>query len=181
MVSNQPHDNVTLEASTPTTAAVRLRAMLLVAILLVGVFGAVVSLTGVVGAQSNTATESIDEKAPYYSENTSQVNNESWLAGHENASLDAFVTMLTRVGTFVVGEPPESNGPGGAIVVGLIVAGTIGSTFVRQGPGPVGGAVLGLVGLAGVTAVGLAPVWLMTVSLFVLGLILTSVIIRVLR
>lgn len=136
-----------------------------------------------VAAQTATPTNSsVDDKAPYYADNTTQLDNESWFAGNENATLDSFITMLTRLGTFVIGDTPAQNGgPGGAIVVGLVLAGAMGSTMVRNGPGPVGGAVLGLVGLAGVTAVGLAPAWLLPVVLFVLGLILTSVVVRVLR
>ncbi|QLD84606.1 hypothetical protein HWV23_02685 [Natronomonas halophila] len=175
----------TTTTTTPTTAALatdrRVHALVIAMLLVVGGIGSI-AFAGVASAQTNeTATESLDEKAPYYADNTTQVDNESWMAGNENATLESFVTMLSRLGTFVIGEPPDDNGPGGAIIVGLIVAGTIGSTFIRAGPGPVGGAVIGLVALAGVTAVGLAPVWLMGVSLFGLGLVLTSVIIGVLR
>jgi hypothetical protein len=173
----------------PEVARRRLYSLLCVGLLLNAFLGGFVMAAnagqaGPASLQTATAanTADVDEVAPYYADNTTQLDNESWFEGNENATLDSFVTMLTRLGTFVIGDTPAQNGgPGGAIVVGLVLAAAMGSTMVKNGPGPVGGVVLGLVGLAGVTAVGLAPVWLLPVVLFVLGLILTSVVVRVLR
>ena len=145
----------------------------------------VAALAGVVApaAGQSTATPNLSEKAPYYSNNSTHVANESWMDGRKDATLDNFIHYLTRVGGFIIGDGTAQGGVGsaGALVLGIVVMGIVASTMTGQAVGPVGGAVVGIMGVAGITAAGIAPSWLYAVMLFCLGLVLTTVIVRALR
>lgn len=144
----------------------------------------VATLVGVVApavAQTNNST--LEEKAPYYANNTSHVSNESWMAGREEPTLDNVLHYATRVGGFVIGDGDRTVGAAasGTLALGLVVAGAMGSTLLTSGVGPVGGSVLGMVALAGLVTVGLAPAWTLAISLFGVGIVLTVVVVGVFR
>lgn len=120
-------------------------------------------------AQNNS---SIENKSPYYSNHSGDVDNESWLAGNQDGSKPGpIITMLTRVGTFVIG----GNGSGsGAFLTGMLLFGGLLGLVVDAPVGMVGGGVLAVLALFGVVSVGMAPAWLTPVAMFGVALLLSS-------
>ncbi len=127
--------------------------------------------------------ETLGEKAPYYEENTSDVNNESWMNGHENATLDNMASMATRVGGFVIGTRAAQGGvgPANGLVLALVVFGVVATAGARSRVGTVGGSVLGIAAAAALSVVGLAPSWLFAVIMFGVGLVAAKALINILR
>lgn len=151
---------------------------------LVAALFVVATLAGIVApAVAQTNNSSLEEKAPYYANNTSHVANESWMAGREEPTLDTVLHYATRVGGFIIGPGDRTVGAAasGTLALGLVVAGAMGGTLLTSGVGPVGGSVLGLVTLAGLVGVGLAPAWTLAVSLFGVGIVLSIVVVNVFR
>ena len=136
-----------------------------------------------VAAANNETTSSLDEKAPYYADNTSDVNNESWMAGHENATLDNVVSMATRVGGFVIGTRQAQGGvgPANGLVLALLVFGVVATAGSRSRVGTVGGSVLGIAAAATLSVAGLAPSWLFAVIMFGVGLVAAAALLRILE
>jgi hypothetical protein len=149
--------------------------------------GAVLALTllalvAVPAVGTPTPTPNVSERAPYYADNNSIVDNQAWMDDRQDPTLDNVTHYLTRVGGFVIGS--ETSGGGGAagvLALALVLGGIVLGTFVGNGVGPVGGGVLGLVGVAGLAGAGLMPTWLFATALFGIGLVLTAAVIRVLR
>jgi hypothetical protein len=125
----------------------------------------------------------IDTVAPYYDNVSDDVDNESWLRGIETPSIENATTLLTRLGSFVVGTKTGSaaDEAAGALMVGLIV---VGVTLGLVGPSQVGfvaGSVAGSVTIAALVIGGLAPEWLWAVVLFLIGTVAATVFYRVTR
>lgn len=151
-----------------TKKRVGLRIAVGIAIVLSVLFG---GLAMVQGASAQT---------DYYPENeTQEPNNETWMDGNENATIDSTVRMVTRVGTFVVGQ--EAGSGLGSLLVGLLVSGVtigiIGSSVV----GVVGGVVMGVVTIGAMASAGIAPQWVWGIVVFGIGILLSSMLIRIYR
>ena len=140
----------------------------------------VVPLLATVGpavAQDNNST--INGTAPYYDNQTTQVDNQSWMSGRENATLDNTFHFASRITTFVVGDGDQAaDGP---LLVGLFVLGAVLGVTVGSGVGIVGGGVLTVIALFGASAMDLAPGWLYPVALFGVGLLLAASFKRAIR
>jgi len=121
--------------------------------------------------------------APYYANNTTDVANESWTQGREDATLDNVTNYLTRIGTFVIGNEADggANQMAGVLVLAVVLIGILLSQVAGRGVGPVGGTVLGLVAAGGLATAGILPAWLFAVGLLGVGLVLTAVLITALR
>ena len=147
-----------------TTHALALLAV--VVLLLGGVAG--------VGAQDNNTTAA--DEAPLY-ENSTEPNTDSWLAGVD-ADLPGIVTLVGRVGTFVVGG--GGSGISGSLLTGVLVMGLGLGAVTRSGVGEVAGVTLAVAGVFSGVATGIAPQWTSGVLMFGVGLVLASVFRRVL-
>jgi hypothetical protein len=78
-------------------------------------------------AAPSTPTPALDDVAPYYAENDTTVDNESFFEGRRNASLENTTNFLTRIGPVVVGSGTAQGGVGdaGILVTGLLVGGLL--------------------------------------------------------
>lgn len=129
---------------------------------------------GSVGAQESNETNQT-EPAPYYDNTSTDVDNESWTAGNEDATFENITTYVSRIGTFVIGsDPGDNNAPTGPLIIGLMVLGAGLGVTVGSDLGIVSGAVLAVLSLAGVSAVGIFPQWVYAIGLFGVGLMLSA-------
>lgn len=121
------------------------------------------------------------QTTPIYNNTTPTVDNSSWIQGNENVTIDSFGTMLTRIGTFVIGDTESGDGP---LFTGLLVAGLIIGITGTSRVGMVAGGMLGVLTAAALTAeqgIGIGPPWLYGTIVMVLGLITAVVYIRMVR
>lgn len=128
-------------------------------------------------AQTNDSNTTIEDVAPYYPEHPS-VDNESWTEGNENASANSIGTYLSRLGTFVIGSDSSS---GGAMVTGMVLLGAMLGAVVRSRVGLIGGGVLTVASLWGVVGIGLAPEWVLGITMFGVALVLSAAMRRILQ
>lgn len=158
-------------------------ARIALALLLAALLAAVlVNGLGVAAAQSNDTN--VSDNAPYYENESSEVNNESWFDGRENATLDNTVNFLTRIGGYVVGPGDTAQGGvgrTGPLILALVALGAVVSVGVGNGLGPVAGGVLGVTAIGGLTAAAVVPAWLYPVLLFVVGGVVSIIAIRSLK
>jgi len=122
-----------------------------------------------------------NSSAPYYNNTTSTVDNQTWLAGHEDASLDDQVSMLTRISVVVVGSGGATQGgggPAGVLVFGFVLAGAGTATLARSDVGSVGGGALFVALAAGVVQLGFAPTWTWALVLLGIGILATAAYLR---
>lgn len=138
------------------------------ALLIIGL--AVVATMGAAGQNSTP---------PDYYNTTDTPENESWMGDDDNATIDSTIRYATRVGTFVVGdEQGETTGSLlMSLVMGAMVVGLVGTSTI----GFVAGAVVAVLALGLLAPIGLAPEWIYGVTLYLMGLLLTTVLIRRLR
>lgn len=159
--------------------------LLAVSIIFVSLTGAHTGAVGVVSAANNTSTtnQSIQDKAPYYRNQSTTVDSESWMAGRNNATLDNVIHYATRIGTFVIGNQQMAGGVGyaGPLVLGLVILGVFMGALAGTRPGSVGGGVLAIIIAGGLVDAGLAPQWMFAIVLFALGAVGTSVYLRSVR
>jgi hypothetical protein len=118
--------------------------------------------------------------APYYNNSTTDVPNETWMDGREDATLDNTTHYLTRVVSFVIGGGVGAQGGGaaGPLVAGLSVFGVVLGVVARGRTGSVGGGVMAIVAAAALVSAGFAPTWMYAVVVIALGLVLAGVFIR---
>ncbi|MGZ0745721.1 hypothetical protein [Haloparvum sp. AD34] len=131
-------------------------------------------------AENNTTN--LSDKAPYYANETSDVANESWMQGRENATLDNILAYAGRIDAFIIGSGYETQGNTGyaaPLLVGVLLAGGIIGTGVGTGVGLVGGGVIMVSTVYAFVQVGIAPQWLYALVLFGVGLILSTILKRV--
>jgi len=148
---------------------------------LLAVVASVGLLAGAGAAVPENGTN-VSEKAPYYSNNSTAVDNSSWMEGHREPSLANVVHYSTRFSAFVIGTGTQQEGGWtGPVITGLVVYGMVMSLIYRAGIGPVGGSVTMVTASFGLTTAGLAPMWVFAVGLFGVGGILAWVIRRALR
>lgn len=147
-----------------------------------GLLVALAALSTPAVAQTNNTTN-ISEKAPYYADENAQVDNESWLEGNRNATLENTTTWVTRLGSFVIGTKPGSSQDeaAGALLVGLLMFGLVLGSIGPNRVGFVAGSTMGSATIAGLVISGLAPEWLWAVVLFVIGIVATAAFFRVYR
>jgi len=131
-------------------------------------------------AENNTTN--LSDKAPYYANETSDVANESWMQGRENATLDNILAYAGRIDSFIVGSGVQAQGDAGyaaPLLVGVLLVGGIIGTGVGTGIGLVGGGVIMVATVFAFVQVGIAPAWLYPLVLFGVGLILSTILKRV--
>lgn len=145
----------------------------------------VVSLLGALAAPAAGQTST---SVPYYNNSsTDDVNNETWLAGMEEPTLENVTSLLLRTGSYVIGTGDVGGPEGGegqatgAVVLGLTAFAVLLGILGGSGVGSVGGSVLAIAVAAGIVQVGFAPAWMWAVVLFGVGLLLSTVVIRALR
>jgi len=145
-----------------------LKRIAVVTIVLVAAFGAV----GGVTAQNQT----VNGTAPYYSD-ADEPDTSGWFDDVDPTTLSGLVTMVSRVGTFVIGG--GATGVSGSLLTGVAVAGIGLGSVARANIGGVAGAVLGITAVFSGVATGIAPQWISAVLMFAIGLVLASVFRRV--
>lgn len=139
-----------------------------VGIVLVATLGAV----GSVSAQN----DSLNETAPYY-DDAQEPDTSGWFDGVDPTTLEGLVAMVGRIGTFVIGG--GGTGVSGSLLTGVAVAGIGVGSVARANVGGVAGAVLGITAVFAAAATGIAPQWISAVIMFAIGLVLASVLRRV--
>lgn len=131
-------------------------------------------------AAANNST--INETAPYYTNQSSNVGSSAWFAGIEEMSLPTLGTMATRTLEFLIGPgtaiPGGDGGLSGPIIMGLVIVGVMMGSVAGTRIGAPAGAVVSLVGTFGLISVGLAPEWIKIVVLGLLGLVTTAAVLR---
>lgn len=144
----------------------------------------VVSLLAALAAPAAAQSTSV----PYYNNSsTDDVNNETWLVGMEEPTLENVTGLLLRTGSYVIGTGDVGGPEGGegqatgAIVLGLTAFAVLLGILGGSGVGSVGGTVLSIAVAAGLVQTGFAPAWMWAVVLFGVGLLLSTVVIRALR
>lgn len=150
--------------------------------LLLGLMVATSILSGTAAAQTNNST--LNGTAPYYVNGSANVNESSWFAGVENATMDGIVAMALRVGPYVIGTgQPLGGGAGyaGVLLLGLLVAGIFTGAVAGTPVGGAGASVVALMAGYGLVEVGLAPAWMKIVLLFLLGSVAAVVANRAVR
>lgn len=140
------------------------------------------SLTVPLAAAGNNSTN-VSEKAPYYDNTSTDVANESWMAGHERPTLHNVTSMLTRVGTFIIGDTSMqgADASAGPIVTGIVLFGVVAGTAIGGRVGAVGGGVMGVVTISALVTAAVAPHWIYALVMLAVGGVLTVAIIRALR
>lgn len=126
--------------------------------------------------------ESPEDKAPMYEDEEVEPDTDGWLEDMDEPSVSAIVTLMSRLGTFVVGggagAAMSQSAP--ALMTGLLVLGTALGMVVGTGVGSVGGSVLAVTGVFATVAVGLAPAWGTAIAVFGVGLVAAAVFRRLL-
>lgn len=124
-------------------------------------------------ASAQNATN-ISDVAPYYANESGDVNNASWYADvDENASLDSMGQMASRIQRFIgTGEmDPSGTGFQGVLLTGFVMIGMFVGAWAMLPVGSVGGGVLAVVVGYGMTELGLAPQWFRVVLVFAIGMV----------
>jgi len=136
--------------------------------------------TGLASALNNTTVT----KAPYYQGEDTDVGIDGWLSGLVDATLDDVLTLLGRIGNFLIGSGFTAQGgvgSAGVLLTGALVGGVIFGSGARASVGPVGGLVFATLAAFGFVAVGIGPSWLYATVLFAIGVIATGAVIRSLK
>lgn len=138
------------------------------AIVVIG--AAVLTSTAPVAAQ----TTNVSDVAPYYANESTAVNNESWYENTENATLDSMGAMATRFTSYFLGYgvmAPDNAGFEGILITGIVMTAMFIGAVAILPLGSVGGGVLAIIVGYGMTEMGLAPGWFRVVLLFVVGML----------
>lgn len=150
-------------------------------VVLTGVFAGALLLVALGPLTAPAAAQANNSTAGYYNNTTPSVDNQTWLSGMENATLDDQVTMLTRLSTIVVGSGPTTQGgggPAGVLVFGFVMMGSAVAMLARSNVGSVGGGTLFVAIAGGIVLLGYAPGWMWAVILLGVGAILTAAYLR---
>ena len=134
-------------------------------------------LLATAGAIGGVAAEEATNETPPYYEEAEEPDTSSWFEGVDPTSLSGIVTMVSRVGTFVIGG--GGTGISGQLLTGIAVAGIGLGSVARANVGGVAGVVLGITAVFTGAATGIAPEWISAVVMFSVGLVLASVFRRV--
>ncbi len=142
----------------------------------------VLMLTVVALTMGGTAAAAND--APYYDNESTEVGNETWMSGVTDGSLSSILDMATRVGPFIIGSGFSAQGgvgSAGVLLTGLLVGGVMAASGFRAGVGTVAGAVIAVVATFAMLTVGIGPTWAYPVTLFVVGVVAATVLLRAIR
>ena len=116
-----------------------------------------------------------------YENESADIDDQSWVAGAEDMTSGNVGRMLGRVGAFVIGEDPNDPVTGplmAGIVFGFFAVGILGTSRA----GLVGGGTLGVATAAVLSqSAGVAPTWVYGVVMIIVGLVASSIYIRMLR
>lgn len=143
-----------------------------------------VAALAIIGSIAAPAVAQTTTTPDYYNDTSTETGTGPWLSGLTDASLDDILTLLTRVGTFIIGGGVTAQGgagSAGALLTGLLIAGTLAAIGIRSGAGATGGLSVGLVAAFLFVSVGVGPTWAYPVVLFMVGLIVAGVFLRVFR
>lgn len=135
------------------------------------------------GAVTMPAMAQQNTDAEYYNNSSSDADTDSWLSGLTDASLEDILTLATRIGGFLIGDAAAQGGVGsaGSLLTGLLVAGVMGGVGMRSGAGSTGGVVIGITAGAVFLSAAVGATWAYAVILFIVGLIVAGVFLRVMR
>lgn len=136
-------------------------------------------VSGPAAAAGNSSN--LSSLAPYYSNNSTVVDNSSWMAGHKKATLDTVINLITRIGPYLIGSGYSAQGGigfAGNLIMGILVFGVFVGASMGTNIGSVGGSVLAIAFAAALMTVGLMPQWLFAVILIGLGTVAAIVLIR---
>lgn len=134
-----------------------------------------------VSALAMPAVAQNNDNATYYTEEDDSTGLAPWLSGLTDASLDDILSLAMRLGTFIIGGGVVAQGgvgSAGALLTGLLVSGVMAGIGFRSGAGATGGLVVGLVSSFLFLSVGVGATWAYPVVLFVVGLIVATVFLR---
>lgn len=157
-------------------------AMLVVALVVAA--GILALLTAVVAQPAAAQNNTTATNTTYYGNASTDVANESWLAGKENATLDDQVSLLTRLSTMVVGSGDTTQGgggPAGVLVFGFVLLGGVVAGVARSDTGAVGGSALAVAAAGGIVELGFVPRWMWAVVLLGIGVVLATAFLRASR
>ncbi len=124
---------------------------------------------GVFGMLPLGVASAVDD--PYNA--TDVQDQDEWMVGLEDATLDDLVALLLRVPAFVL-----IGSGSGELVAGLLVCGFVIGTVGTNRIGFVGGGVAGVLTLIAIASVGAGPEWIETAVLMLVGLVLAVVYLR---
>lgn len=114
---------------------------------------------------------------PDYYGGAEEPDTSDWFEDVDPTTLSGIITMITRVGTYIVGG--GGAGISGQLLTGIAVAGIGLGSVARANVGGVAGVVLGITALFVAASTGIAPEWISAVVMFAVGLVLASVFRRV--
>lgn len=166
----------TIHGETNGTRSLAVMALAIALSLLIGAVVVGMVIPQPVAAASTTTTST----PPDYYNDSVNVNNESWMEGNENATLDSTIGFVTRIGTFIVGSGGGASAVGSiltSVVLGGVVLGLLGGATV----GIVGGVTVGTLTLGALAAAGMVPVWLWALGVLAVGVVLATIVIRALK
>jgi len=125
----------------------------------------------------------LTNNSTYYANHSSEVNQSGWMADREEPTLDNFAHYLTRIAGFYIGQEKAQGGvgPAGLMILSLVLFGALLRANDARQVGPVGGTVLAVSLAFAVITAGTAPSWIYAVALFVIGVVLSGVVVRMLR
>lgn len=116
-----------------------------------------------------------------YDGESADIDDDSWIAGSEDMTTGNVGRMLGRVGGFVIGESPNNSVTGpltAGVIFGFFAVGILGTSRT----GLVGGGTLGVATAAVLSqSAGIAPRWVYGIVMIIVGLIASSIYIRMLR
>jgi len=147
----------------------------------------VLSLVALVTAVALVASSAAAQTAtppPYYESNASSVDLSAWLSGLVDASFGDALSMLVRIGPYVIGGGVSAQGgvgSAGVLLTGALLGAVVMGTGIRARVGPVGGIVFAVATTFAFFSIGVGPGWLYAVVLFGVGLIASVALIRALR
>jgi hypothetical protein len=130
------------------------------------------------------AQETPNDNATYYDGESTETGEGTWLSGLTDATLDDVLTLAMRLGTYVIGGGVTAQGgvgSAGALLTGLLVSGVMAGVGIRSGAGTSGGLIVGIASAFLFVTVGVGATWAYPVVLFVVGLIVAAIFLRLVR
>lgn len=107
----------------------------------------------------------------YNDSNVTHPDNTSWMEGNDKADIDGITTLVSRIGSFIIGSD-ASEPTAGPYMTGLVVGGIVVVSVGTSRVGIVGGG-MAVILTAGVVAraPGVGPQWLYAVIMLLVGLV----------
>lgn len=128
-----------------------------------------------VAAPAALGVAAAQEDGPYGNDTNTTNSTDGWMDDADDTTVDSIAGMLSRVGTFVVGNNP-SNPMVGPALTGLLVAGIMVGLVGSSRGGVVAGGVTGVATLAVLAeGTGMVPTWVYGGAVILLGLMAAAV------